>query len=322
MGILSGLALGAANAGVNLLGNKIQQDYYKKNQERAFAMAQNEEKLRASNQKQGLIMAGLNPAAAADKPMAAGSAPNSPLGSMAPVDFAQASLAMAEAEKAQAEAQNTQVDVNRKNVEDATNSENLNFYFTHLAEDRLKELGGDMEAAKKDTDYMYYSSMAENAKDANKGAMDGLRAYYQVVGENSDLGLKLITNELESLIKKGQLDDKQVFKALVRDPDASYRLKLRQAALAVQQAFFYKTQGKSIYHSDLNQMVDNNDMRAAAIYAGEKIFDNLAELGPVMLMRRLFPKYGRAPTTKRAMSQLEKLPTPMDFNSSALHFIK
>lgn len=209
---LEGFAFDTAGAGAETaLGylaqsqlSSQQQKYYRENMKKSFGYSQLAQKLAPTNVKQGLVMAGLNPALAVEGRFSPAQSPSAPLGSnsigMPSIDGAQSALMMSEAKKANAEARN--IELKNEQIDDE------NKIGQGLAISQLQRMADELP----DTAYEAKARMqalADMAK--NRGSLSALMSFSDMLDKRESYNSRYIQNRLQKAVVDYQLDEKHGF---------------------------------------------------------------------------------------------------------------
>ena len=250
MELLESLAFGAGVSGVNqMLGQYNAAQAYERQKElmdKQYQYNQSLQKSSASNQVEGLRMAGLNPALAGSNPSSAQSVGlgSADMGQTFPVQAADM-LALAQAENLQADTAKKQSEVPNiksdtelklaeklKIGEDAQRIKNLNDSFA--TENRsLGEMGRAM--AQKWQSCPWYNELAFDTRSTidaiavgelplSVGAMAAFEKVVNAQKNMSDADRTLVRNAFDNALAEAQFNDKAIFNAIASMPEKESKL--------------------------------------------------------------------------------------------------
>lgn len=320
--VLEALGLGAgagvASAGVGYLAARAmasqQQKYYQKNLAKQFAYSQLAQKLAPSNIKQGLVMAGMSPALAAEGRFSPAQSPSAPLGgnsvNMPDISVPSALQALsgvkqtasniylqnAEADKLTAEADSIKIDNANKRSRNDFAFENIPQYFESKIAEREQQLekfysenGIEFNDEKIANDPLIsmFKSLADKKWDY--GHVQGFRDLIQISSENAHLGADVVECALRAIVADHRIKDPEVLKSLVKNPKANMDEVYSEVAKNYASAFNFTSSGNLTYHHDLTSMLEKGDNLGTGVYIGEELADVLESWGPAMLLRRFMP---------------------------------
>lgn len=338
---LSGLGVsvagGLAEAGGQFLGNlamsSIENDRYKENQHENFVLAQQSQRLAASNQRTSLENAGISPAVMDGGNFQTVTPNQAPMQNKSVnMSFMGAAMQAQQLRLLAAQADQQEIVNHRLEDEDEGYDIGMKEQFEQLAE-RMKKDGNDYAAA-------LYLNLAQNPNAFSKGSFEAWQRSATMMAHATGQAKDFYNNAFHAAVAKRQFESEEVKEAEAMIPKANYDKILEEIGkLDVDQVVGMTEAGKnnadialksaqlnevvanvgrllsetalndvnahSTYHSDFAQMVKDGNYKEAAVSLVSSIATDVV---PALLARRApTPKAPAAPPPPKPQLSREEV---------------
>lgn len=334
---LAGSAASSAGGGMaNYYTNKMlarqEQSNYVKNQHMLQDISQSNQRNSAKNIVQGAKLAGLSPAIASAGNFSPAQMASAPLQSkqvnVQTPNLVEAMAVANQSKLIEAQTANIQADTDLKTIQAGRQGDEDAIIDVNIK----NALIAQRDASTSPEEKQAYNNLLVSTAVFSKGSLEGLSEFKGFEQKLSDVNLKKFQNDFEtrvlelkssneaaaSLAAMPELERRQIIQGLSESLIRMYKMR---SDVAVNEADIPKikaetakiaTETKSIYHSDYNQLIDNDDYRAALVNIAKDVLKGVsAGAGFAAGSRVLGGGRGAAAShTRSASPRSSKMPQP------------